>query len=334
MAARIAVDAMGGDNAPGVVIEGALRVASGDLQLLLFGPLRVLQEEMARHAPKGHPYIALINAPQVIGMGDSPVAAVRAKPYSSMRIGLAYLRDGKADAFVSAGNTGALAAASLFVLGRLLGVSRPSIPTYYPSINGVCLVLDVGSNMDSKPEHLLQFGQMGTAYARRVLDIEQPRVGLLSVGEEPAKGNELVRAANKLFSAATSINFVGNIEGGDILHHAADVVVCDGFVGNVILKLTESVMTALPVMVGQEVAAQGLPPSVADSFKCIVGGLKQRFNPETYGGCAPLLGVNGTVIVLHGSSGARAFEKAIPLAVRIASADVSAAIRVLALGTA
>ncbi len=330
MPTRVAVDAMGGDDAPGVVIAGALRAveqADLDLLLLLFGPLQMLREEMARRAPGGHSRIELIDAPQIIGMGESPVAAVRAKPHSSMHIGLTYHREGKADAFVSAGNTGAITAASLFVLGRLPGVTRPSIPSYFPSTNGKCLLLDVGSNMDSKPEHLLQYGHLGTAFASCTMDIDEPRVGLLSVGEEPAKGNELVRTAYKLLSAASNINFIGNIEGRDILHHAADVVVCDGFVGNVVLKLAESVMTALPVMVSQEVEEQKLDSHAAQSFKGIVRGLKRRFNPETYGGCAPLLGVDGTVFVAHGSCSARALEQALLLAARTASANLTHAIQ-------
>ncbi len=320
---------MGGDHAPGVVIEGALRVvrqADCNLHLVLFGPMPVLKKEMARQAPDGHPCIELRHAPEVIGMGEIPVAAVRAKPRSSMHLGLRYHRDGKADAFVSAGNTGAIAAASLFVLGRLSGVTRPSLSSYYPTTEGVCLVLDVGSNMDSKPEHLLQFALMGTAYARCLLGIAEPRVSLLSVGEEPQKGNELVRAAYKLLAAATNLHFRGNIEGRDILHHAADVVVCDGFVGNVVLKLAESVMTVLPKMISQEVATQGLDPTAVESFATILQGLKRRFDPETYGGGAPLLGVNGTVLVLHGSSPARAFEKAYFMAAQTASADLTGTI--------
>jgi len=332
MPVRVAVDAMGGDHAPGVVVEGALRfVQTGcnDLNLSLFGPIQQLQEEMVRQAPEGHSQIDLVDAPQVIGMGESPVAAVRGKPQSSMHIGLRYLREGKADAFVSAGNTGAIAVASLAVLGRLPGVVRPSIPTYFPTINGRCLILDVGSNMDSKPEHLLQFAHMGTVYARRLMDIPTPRVGLLSVGEEPSKGNELVRSAYRILAAAPELNFIGNIEGRDILHHAADVVVCDGFVGNVVLKLAESVMTTLPIMVKQEVRSQGLTSETAQGFKGILQGLKRRFDPETYGGSAPLLGVNGAVLVLHGRSSASTFEKAFSMVTPLVSASLPSEIQCL-----
>ena len=323
---------MGGDDAPGVVIAAALRAAEApdrDLQLLLFGPLQTLEGEMERQRSGGHPRIVLIDAPQVIGMGESPVAAVRAKPRSSMHVPLTYLRKGRADAFLSAGNTGALTAASLFMLGRLPGVARPSIPTYFPSTDGVCLLLDVGSNMDGRPEHLLQYGQMGTAYAQCLLDVASPRVALLSVGEEPSKGNELVRAAYRLLTKAPNLNFIGNIEGRDILHHAADVVVCDGFVGNVVLKLGESVMTALPVMVRQEAAVQNLEPDIIARFMTLMRGVARRFDPATYGGCAPLLGVNGTVFVAHGSTGTHAYERALLMAARSASANLTRAIQQL-----
>ena len=326
MPTRVAVDAMGGDHAPAAVIAGGLRAverANGHLHILLCGPREKLEPAFAEHAPKGHACITLVDAPQVIGMGESPVAAVRAKPYSSIHRGLAMHRNGEVDAFLSAGNTGALTAASLFILGRLPHVVRPSIPTLFPTIQGRCLVLDVGSNMDSRPEHLLQFAQMGTAFARHALDLESPRVGLLSVGEEPAKGNELVRASYKLLADCANINFSGNIEGRDILHHAVDVVVCDGFVGNVILKLAESVMTALPIMISQEVTSQNISEQVEHSFMGIAHGLKKRFDPDTYGGCAPLLGVNGTVQVLHGSSRESAFEVALGMAARAVSANLT-----------
>ena len=331
MPTRIAVDAMGGDKAPQVAIEGAMQAvqrSDGDLQVLLCGPANQLRQRLNGVAHGEDAGIDFIDAEQVIAMDESPVEAVRAKPRSSMHVGLGCVKRDRAHAFVSAGNTGALVAASVFVLGRLPGVSRPSIPTFYPTTKGMCLILDVGSNMDSKPEHLLQFGQMGAAFAQSMLHVDAPRVGLLSVGEEPTKGNGLVRAANQLLSSrASDLNFVGNVEGRDLLHHAADVVVCDGFVGNVVLKLTESVKTALPIMIQQELADLKLNAWSADAVRQVFSSLERRFDPDTYGGGAPLLGVKGAVFVLHGSSNASAFANAILLAASSASADMVGAVQ-------
>ena len=320
---------MGGDHAPGVIIEGALLAARGTentLRILLHGPEDVLREELSSQSGEGEAAIEIVDAPEVIGMAETPVAAVRAKRSSSIHLGLRGHLECRADAFLSAGNTGATVAASQFILGRLEGVVRPSMPSYYPTTQGVCLVLDVGSNMDSKAEHLLQFGRMGSTYAQCLLGVENPAVGLLSVGEEPGKGNDLVRAANSLFATASDLNFVGNVEGRDIMHHKADVVVCDGFVGNVVLKLGESIMTALPEMIRQEIRAQGLDSGLLRAFDNVFSGLRRRFNPEDYGGGAPLLGVDGTVFILHGSSSARAVESCISMAARAATLNLTAAI--------
>ncbi len=319
---------MGGDHAPGVVIEGALRAvceSEGRLHVLLYGPEDVLR--LALKAYPESPHISVVHAPQVIGMGDSPVAAVRAKPRSSIHCGLMGHKEGRADAFLSAGNTGATVAASLFVLGRLPGVFRPSLPSCYPTTEGACTILDVGSNMDSKPEHLLQFAKMGSAYARIISDIAKPRIGLLSVGEEPGKGNELVRTTHELLVNAIDLNFIGNVEGRDILHHRADVVVCDGFVGNVVLKLGESITTALPSMIGQELQRLTTELSVMQTIEQMFTGLKRRFDPEEYGGGSPLLGVEGEVFILHGSSSARAIERCLLMAARAAKLDLTGAIR-------
>ena len=319
---------MGGDYAPGVVIEGAYRAvreSEGRLHVLLYGPEEVLRVALKAHEES--PHISVVHAPQVIGMGDSPVAAVRAKPRSSIHCGLMGHKEGRADAFLSAGNTGANVAASLFVLGRLPGVFRPSIPTQYPTTEGVCTILDVGSNMDSKPEHLLQFAKMGSAYARIVSDIATPRVGLLSVGEEPGKGNELVRTTHELLVNAVELNFIGNVEGRDILHHRADVVVCDGFVGNVVLKLAESMMTALPCMIEQEIRRLAPDSSVMQTIETMFAGLKRRFDPAEYGGGSPLLGVEGEVFILHGRSSARAIERCLLMAARAAKLNLTGAIR-------
>ena len=328
MAVRIAVDAIGGDYAPEVVIEGAvnaIRRAEGRLQVFLYGP-----EDRLTAALKGHgatPGISVVHAPQAITMGEVPVAAVKAKPRSSIHLGLKSLKAGETDAFLSAGNTGAVVAASLFILSRLPGVSRPSISTYFPTTEGSCMLLDVGSNMDSRPKHLVQFARMGSAYARIIGEITNPRVALLNVGEEPAKGNELVRKAYELLSRADDVNFIGNIEGQDILHHKADVVVCDGFVGNAVLKLGESIKTALPAMIKQELDEIGASDATRDSLKQVFSSFLRRFDPADYGGGAPLLGVNGEVFILHGRSSARAFERCLFLVARAVELNLNGAIR-------
>ncbi|MDE2730765.1 MAG: phosphate acyltransferase PlsX [Bacteroidota bacterium] len=328
MAVRVAVDAMGGDHAPGEVISGAIRAvrqADGDLKVLLYGPEPKLRAVLAAHEPD--PRISVVHAPDVIGMGEVPVAAVRAKPRSSIHLGLRGHRAGAADAFLSAGNTGAVVAASLFLLKRLSGAKRPSIPSFFPTTAGACILLDVGSNMDSRPEHLVQFARMGSAYARIMAEIEQPRVALLNVGEEPAKGNELVRKAHEMLTAAQDINFVGNVEGQDILHHRAEVIVCDGFVGNVVLKLVESIGTALPRMAEQELDRLEADPAARRVLSRIFKRLRRRFNPADYGGGAPLLGVDGEVFILHGRSSADAVERCIQLAARAARLNLNAAIK-------
>lgn len=314
---------MGGDDAPNVVVEGALLALQSSpvpLQVVLYGQQSCLEQILPKGGGNG---IQVVDAPEIIGMGEPPVAAVRTKRQSSIHVGLRDHRRGRTDAFLSAGNTGATVAASLFILGRLPHVARPTLPSYYPTTSGVCLLLDVGSNMDSKAEHLLQFGQMGSAYCRLLMGMDNPRVGLLSVGEEPGKGNELVKAANALFAGARNVHFVGNVEGRDILHHGADVVVCDGFVGNVILKLGESIMTALPALARQEIDRLGIGEEVAMSIDSIFEGLAARFNPEEYGGGAPLLGIDGTVFIMHGRSTARAVERCILMAARAAALNMS-----------
>ncbi len=306
---------MGGDQAPAVVLEGAVRAARqapDGLEVLLFGPEDVLGESLAAFDAAALS-LRVVHAPEVIGMAESPVTAVRAKPRSSIHLGLGALKQGQADAFVSAGNTGAVMAAALFVLGRLPGVARPSLMSYFPTTQDACLVLDVGSNVDCKPEHLLQFARMGSVYARRILKIEAPVVGLLNIGEEPGKGNDLVQQTYELLRQAPDLNFRGNIEGRDVLHHAADVVVCDGFVGNVMLKFGESLTTAFMQMVKQAMQQQELVPAQQQAVGQVLGAVRQRFNPDGYGG-ATLLGVDGNVRIGHGSAGARAIEQMILIA--------------------
>lgn len=325
---RVSVDAMGGDHAPSVVVTGAVQAvqkAELDLEVLLFGPKATLEAELGGHPEAASLPIRVLDAPEVIGMGESPTAAVKNKRLSSIHLGLGAHKQGHADAFVSAGNTGAVMAASLFILGRLPGVARPSVIGFYPTTQGHCIVLDVGTNVDCKPEHLHQFAQMGGIYVERIMQRANPSVALMNIGEEPSKGNDQVKAAYELLKDDTSLNFLGNIEGRDLLHHAADVVVCDGFVGNVILKLGESLATAFPKMIGQEMQRQALGADEQALIGRVLHGVKQRFNYEEYGG-APLLGVGGNVLIGHGSSSAYAIERLILAAADMARADVSGSI--------
>ncbi|WP_397546710.1 phosphate acyltransferase PlsX [Rhodothermus marinus] len=324
MALRVAVDAMGGDAAPAVVVEGALQAleaAPGRLEIQLYGPRSVVEAELAARQALGREGLRLVDAPDVIGMAESPAVAVKTKLRSSIHLGLQAVARGEADAFASAGNTGAIMAAALFILGRLPEVSRPSVVGFFPTTKGRCLVLDIGTNVDCKPEHLLQFARMGSIFVERVWHVERPVVGLLNVGEEPGKGNALTKAAYELLQAAPDLNFRGNVEGRDLMHHAADVVVCDGFVGNVMLKLGESMVTAFVEMLRQEMAVQGLDAAQQRQVLGLLRGVLRRFDYEEYGG-APLLGVNGAVVIGHGSSSARAIARMIQAAAELVEQDV------------
>ncbi len=324
MALRVAVDAMGGDAAPAVVVEGvlqALEAAPGRLEIQLYGPRSVVEAELAARQALGREGLRLVDAPDVIGMAESPAVAVKTKLCSSIHLGLQAVARGEADAFASAGNTGAIMAAALFILGRLPEVSRPSVVGFFPTTKGRCLVLDIGTNVDCKPEHLLQFARMGSIFVERVWRVERPVVGLLNVGEEPGKGNALTKAAYELLQAAPDLNFRGNVEGRDLMHHAADVVVCDGFVGNVMLKLGESMVTAFVEMLRQEMQAQGLDTAQQRQVLGLLRGVLRRFDYEEYGG-APLLGVNGAVVIGHGSSSARAIARMIQAAAELVEQDV------------
>ena len=321
---RIAVDAVGGDEAPSVVVEGAIRAiqhAPDDLQILLFGPEDTVKHEIAAHDQAASLPIEIVDAPDIIGMGESPSSAVKSKRQSSIHRGLGAVKEGQADAFVSAGNTGAIMAASLFILGRIPGVDRPTIIGYFPTFEGSCIVTDIGSNVDCKPEHLVQFAQMSTIYVRHIFENDDPTVALLNIGEEPGKGNEQVKAAYKLLSETSDIHFRGNIEGGDIFSHAADIVICDGFVGNVLLKFGESVTTVVPRLAQQEMQRQGLAPDKQRIVGEVLSGVKKGFDPEERGG-APLLGVNGHVLIGHGRSSVVAIQQMILSAADTAAKDV------------
>ncbi len=314
---RVAVDAMGGDRAPSEPVAGAVLAARElGIPVTLVGPRDIVAAELARH---DHRTLAIdiVDAPETIGMAEHPVEAVRQRPDASLNVGVRLVRNGTADGFVSAGNSGAAVVAGLFGLGRIPGVDRPALATVFPTIKGQCLVLDVGATTDCRPAHLLQFAVMGESYARLVLGVHAPRVGLLSNGEEETKGNALVLEAHRLIKT-TDLRFVGNIEGKDLPRGTADVIVCDGFVGNVALKLAEGIGELTFTLLREEIAASPIGMLGALLVRPALRRIKHRVDYQEYGG-APLLGINGVVIVAHGRSAARAMRNAIRVAAQSAA---------------
>jgi glycerol-3-phosphate acyltransferase PlsX len=319
---KIVVDAMGGDFAPVNEIEGsvqALREHDG-IEVILVGKEAALRAELAKHQT-GSLSISIVDAAEVITMEDSPTAALKQKRNSSLAIGMTLHKDGKAHAFVSAGNTGAVLSASTLILGRIKGVSRFMIGAFLPSENGVCLLVDAGTNVDCRPQHLFEFAVMGSIYATRIFKYESPAVGLLNVGEEESKGNEVVREAYKLLKGSP-LNFQGNVEGRDILRGKVRVVVCDGFVGNAILKFGESVPSFLKAKLlayaDQSLLRKGVLGLVRGALRTVF----KEMDYEEYGG-VPVLGVNGVSIIGHGKSTPKAIKNMILKAVEVASADIN-----------
>jgi glycerol-3-phosphate acyltransferase PlsX len=307
--ARVAVDAMGGDRAPGEIVAGALEAAAEGIDLVLFGS-----------AGLDTGGLELVVAPEVIEMHEKPAEAVRAKPSSSLVAAHLAVAEGKADAVISAGNTGAMLAAGLLHLRRLPGVMRPAIAVPIPTQKGPSVLLDSGANADARPEHLLQFAFMGSIFAQEILGIERPEVRLLSIGEEPEKGNELTLEAHALL-AESEINFRGNVESRDLLAGAADVVVCDGFTGNVTLKLLEGTIATVLDALRAEIAATPRGRIGGLLIRPAARRLQTRLDPETYGG-AYLLGLRGLSVIAHGNSSRQAIANAIRLAARGVEHDV------------
>ena len=325
---RVALDAMGGDKAPGEVVLGAVQAAREyGLGVYLVGREDAIRAELARHDIQGLD-LPIIHTDEVIEMDEHPAMAVRRKKNASMTIALQLVRDGAALGAVSAGNSGAMLAASLFTLKRVAGVERPALGGIFPTKDGVCLVIDMGANTDCKPEYLQQFALMGSIYMERIFHVQSPRIGLLANGEEESKGNQQVQEAHQLLkmSAATlGLNFIGNIEGRDIPFGAADVVVCDGFVGNVVLKLSEGLAETLIEMLRAQMTSS-LPNKLAAGV--LRPGLRKvfgRLDYAEYGG-VPLLGVNGSAIIAHGRSNAKAIKNALRVARQTAETGVAAAI--------
>lgn len=320
---KIALDAMGGDYAPEQIVQGALIAAREDkIQIILVGKQEVIDRELNGDYADG--LISVVHAPEVIEMGEHPVTAVRRKKGSSIVVATQLVKDGAADAVVSAGSTGAQMASSLFILGRIPGIDRPAISSLLPTAGGVVVLLDVGANVDCKPQHLQQFGMMGALYAEKVLGRSQPRVGLVNIGAEETKGDELTLAAYQLLKG-TKINFTGNVEGRDLFLGGADVAVCDGFVGNVVLKAVEGFALAQFGMFKQELGCLGEKIG-AEQLATVLAHFKKRMDYAEYGG-APLLGVNGVSIITHGSSKALAIKCAIRVAREAVESELVQAIQ-------
>ena len=300
---------MGGDRAPDEVIAGALEAASEQIKPILFGP-----------AALDIGGLELVEAPQTIGMHEKPAEAVRAKPESSLVAACRAVGEGRADAAVSAGNTGAMLAACLLELRRVPGVQRPGIAVFIPTQRGPSVLIDSGANADAKPEHLLQFAHMGTVFSQEILDVERPEVRLLSIGEEPEKGNQLTLEAHRLL-AESDLNFGGNTESRELLGGAADVVVCDGFTGNVCLKLMEGTIKAVLDALRAEITSSRRGKLGGLLIRPAARSLRQRLDPDTYGG-AYLLGLRGLAVIAHGNSSRRAIANAIRLAARGVERDV------------
>ena len=303
---RIVLDAMGGDHAPGVVVEGGVMAAREyGIEVVLVGPQEVVEAELAKHDTAGLS-LPVVHASEVIEMTDEPSVAARKKRDSSMVVGMNLLKSGEADAFTTAGNSGGALAAALFRLGRIKGIKRPALSTVFPTRKGLCFISDIGANTDCRPVYLLQFGIMGSAYAERVLGIPNPRVGIVSNGEEEGKGNILVKEAFKLLKES-DLNFIGNVEGKDIPAGLADVVVTDGFSGNIVIKLSEGVATLLMGVMEEEIKKRPVAMLGALLARSALREVKIRLDYSEYAG-APLLGVDGVVIVGHGRSNAKAIK--------------------------
>ncbi|MBA7682257.1 Phosphate acyltransferase [subsurface metagenome] len=310
---KIALDAMGGDRAPKVIVEGAIQALREykDLEIILVGDEKKVKRELSKYRIKGLP-LSIIHASQVVEMDELPTTALREKKDSSIMVAARLVKEGKAQAIVSAGNTGAAMVATKVVLGTLEGIERPAIAILTPHIYGVSILTDVGANVDCKPQHLLQFTIMGNTYAKEILRIEKPKVGLLSVGKERIKGNELTKTTYDLL-AKTSLNFVGNVEGRDIFNGSVDVIVCDGFIGNIVLKTGESLAETMQGMLKKEITKNFLRKLGALLSMGAYRALKKRFDYSEYGG-APLLGINGVCIITHGGAPALAIKNALRVA--------------------
>lgn len=306
---KIAVDAVGGDHYPQAPVMGAIQAAEENeqVEIILIGPEKLVKDELNKHSyPKSR--ISVLNAPDIISMDESPSKAVKGKPNSSITIGLSLHSKSGCDAFVSAGNTGALLAASIFILGKLKGVIRPTIATLYPTVDGFRLLVDAGANLELRPDVLFQCGVMGEIYTREILGIPKPRIGLLNVGEEEEKGTDTLKEAYQLLKKHPG--FTGNVEGRDILMCKADVFVCDGLVGNILLKFGESLLIAFQTLFQKAMQVNSLNMDQQQAVTKVLQDVIHPFDYESVGG-VPFLGIDGVSLVGHGSSSAKAIKNMI-----------------------
>ena len=318
---KIALDAMGGDTAPDTTVAGAVRAARElPIEIILVGNRPVVEPQLARYLDRPS-NVSILHASETIGMDEPPVASIRKKRDSSINVGIAAVREGKADAFVSAGNTGAVVSAATLNLGLLPGVERPGIVITLPGLKGETMLIDVGANINSKPLHLLQYALMGEAYARFVLERPNPSVGLLNIGEEETKGPDFIKETYGLLEHA-GINFVGNVEGRDIFSGEYDVIVCDGFVGNVALKTAESLAHAIKEVLKRSYGMSPITRLGAWLSRSAFIALRKEIDYAEHGG-APLLGVSGVCIIAHGASSSKAIKNAIRVAYESARHDVN-----------
>lgn len=309
----VAVDGMGGDHAPRVVVEGAVRAAREheDLRILLVGQEALIQKELSK-IPSVPSRVSVRHAAEVVDMAEPAAMGVRKKKDSSIMVAVALVKAREADAIVSAGHTGASVVATTLSLGLLGGITRPGIAIAYPTLNDTSVLIDIGANIDAKPEHLLQYAAMGSTFANIILHKNNPSVGLLNIGEEESKGPEFMKETHRLLEESP-LHFVGNIEGKDLFSGNVDVVVCDGFVGNIVLKVTESVAESTNILLRRELKGGVLSRMGGLLIRPTLSKLKKRLDYAEFGG-APLLGINGTCIICHGVSSAKAIKNAIRVA--------------------
>ncbi|MFA5928054.1 MAG: phosphate acyltransferase PlsX [Candidatus Margulisiibacteriota bacterium] len=318
---KIAVDAMGGDHAPEEVVKGAIVAAKElNVEILLVGDQVKIEHELAKHHAKNDPSISIVHASQVVAMGESPVSAIKTKKDSSINVGLNLVKEGKAEGFVSAGNTGAVMSSATLNWGRIKDIERPAIAVVWPSKKGHIVLLDVGANAECKPKHILQFAYLGSIFSEQVLHTKSPKVGLLSIGEEEEKGNTLVAETLPLLKAS-QLNFVGNVESKDIFGGEVDVFVCDGFVGNMLLKFAEGILDFMYGLIKGEIKKNWLAMLGALLLKPVFKSIQKKTDYDECGG-ALLLGVKGICVISHGRSKAKAIKNAIKVAKESVEANI------------
>ena len=320
---RVALDAMGGDNAPGEIIAGALDALNerNDIDIMLVGKPDVIEAELKSRNVSDRSHIEVVPASEVIEMAEPPVAAIKHKKDSSIVVGLKLIKEGKADAFVSAGSSGAILAGGQFIAGRIRGIKRTPLAPIIPTENGIALLVDCGANVDARPEHLVQFAQMGSIYMEHAIGIKNPRVAIVNIGAEEEKGNALVKETFPLLKEAKGINFIGSIEAREIPHGGADVIVCEAFVGNVILKLYEGLAATLISTIKKGLMSSLISKIGAAMAKPALKKTLKSFDATRYGG-APLLGLNGLVVKTHGSAKAVEVKNSIIQCVTFKEQDI------------